>query len=169
MRFWLRPLRYLAEVLRETATPTLVGLGAALGMVIGLVPKDNLTALILTSLLLGTRFNLAAAAVTAFAFSWVGMLIDPLAHACGHKLLTIDGLQPAYAFFYNLPVVPWTGLNNTVVAGQLVFGCLLFYPVYRASRYAAERHGPRLVSKIQKYPAYQVLFGVEWAAGMKLK
>jgi uncharacterized protein (TIGR03546 family) len=170
MRFWLlRPLTYLVEALRETGTSRYLAVGAALGMMVGLVPKDNLTAVLLGMLVLAVRNNLAAAAFSALFFSWISPLVDPVAHTLGEFVLTINALQGLFAFLYDLPVLPWLGLNNTVTAGSLMLALLLFYPVYRVARFAAERYGPLLVARLEKYKAWQVLSGANLAAGMKLK
>lgn len=59
--FWfIKPLRYLAGALRDLNSPRRIALGVALGMLVGLVPKDNLTAAALGVVLLTFRVNLAA-------------------------------------------------------------------------------------------------------------
>lgn len=59
--FWfIKPLRYLAGALRDLNSPRRIALGVALGMLVGLLPKDNLTAAALGVVLLTFRVNLAA-------------------------------------------------------------------------------------------------------------
>ncbi|MEQ8784771.1 MAG: TIGR03546 family protein [Pirellulaceae bacterium] len=168
MRYWLlRPLRYFYEALRESTTPHGLALGAALGMLVGLAPKDNLTAMLLAMLVLAIRNNLAAAALSALLFSWLAPVTDPLAHTVGDFLLRLRVLQPVYAFLYDLPLAPWTALNNTVVAGSLLIGLASFYPCYRVARYLTQQYGPALLARLEKYRLWRVLIGADFVAGIK--
>jgi uncharacterized protein (TIGR03546 family) len=44
--------------------------------------------------------------------------------------LHIDRLQPLLTTLYNTPFVPFTQFNNTLVAGGLVAGIVLWLPVF---------------------------------------
>jgi len=136
-------------------------------MLIGLVPKGNLTAGLLMVILLGTRVNLGAGTLSAILFSWVGAVADPLTHRIGEALLTNRSLQPTWAYIYDLPLMPWTGFNNTVVLGSLLFGLWLFYPVYRLSELAFERCQPWVVARLGKYRIARLLWGAEIAVGWR--
>lgn len=158
--FVLRKLRFFVAALRDNDSPRQMAYAVALGMVVGLTPKDNLTAVVLGVLLLTLRVNLAMAALSVVAFSWAGLLTDPVSHRIGLAVLSFEPLQSLYHALYNLPLAPWTGLNNTVVVGNLIIGLIAFYPVYRLSRHFSEKYGPPLRDRIQRYKVYQFLFGV---------
>ena len=160
MSLWFkRPVRYLVDAVRDNDSPRQLASGVALGMLIGLVPKDNLTAALLGVLLLALKTNLAAAALSAFCFSWIGGWTDPLTHRIGYWLLTWPALQSLYSGLFELPLVPWTKLNNTVVAGSLVFGLALFYPVYEISRVTVEVVLPKLADRWRRSRCYHFVYG----------
>lgn len=159
MPTWLlQPVRLVAGALAAHASPRQLAWGAALGMLLGLVPKGNLTALVLAVLLFSLRVNLGIGLATALVFSWVGLLVDPLAHRLGWQILSYQPLQPAFAWCYDLPLVPWSDLNNTVVVGQLVLGLYALYPVYWLSLQTATRWGQPLAERIHRYPVARALF-----------
>jgi uncharacterized protein (TIGR03546 family) len=133
-------------------------------MMVGLVPKGNLIALLLSMLLLSLRLNLAAGLLAAGIFSWIGMLIDPLTNRLGYSLLSNANLYGFWTWLYNLPLAPWTRFNNTVVLGSLLVGAWLFYPVYEASRWAAEQWRPWAAERLKKYHVGSVLAGAQIAA-----
>jgi uncharacterized protein (TIGR03546 family) len=160
----IRPLRVLARLLTAAGTPRQLALGLAMGMLIGMVPKGNLTAVVLTVMLLAGRFNLGAGMVAAAVFSWLGMLVDPLSHRIGQALLTCPSLQPTWAFLYDQPLAPWTGFHNTVVLGSLLLGLWLFYPVYRLAEPAFAHVVPRVVDRLREYRISRLLFGMEMVA-----
>ena len=141
--------------------------GFALGALVGLVPKGNLTAVVLMVILCGARVNLGAGMLAAFAFSWIGLLLDPLSHRAGVFLLEWQPLVPAWTWLYNLPVVPWTQFNNTVVLGSLVLGLAAYYPLVRLSEPLFARYKPRVEERLRRYRVVQVLLGAEWTARLR--
>ncbi|MFC1597421.1 TIGR03546 family protein [Planctomycetota bacterium] len=166
---FVRPLRLLARAFTAAGSPRQLALGLALGMLIGLVPKGNLTAGILMVVLLGTQVNLGVGTLSAVLFTWVGGLADPLTHRIGEALLTHRSLEPTWACLHDLPMVPWTGLNNTVVLGSLLLGLWLFYPAYRLSEFVFEHYQPWAIEKLGNYRIVQLLWGAEMAAGWRAR
>lgn len=157
----LRPLRLLAAALTDEDAPRELALGLALGVLLGLVPKGNLTAGLLMAVLLCLRANLAGAFLSAFVFSWIAALLDPLTHQIGLVLLHATWLQVCWERFFALPLVPWTNLNNTVVLGSLVIGLLAFWPCYWLFRRWTERFVPIWAERLKKYKIGQLLLGTE--------
>ena len=159
----LRPLRFFVRALIDQDTPRQLALGFALGMLAGLVPKGNLLAVVLMMLICGSKVNLGTATLAAFLFSWVGVLTDPISHEIGQWLLTQDSLAGLWTWLYNLPIVPWTKFNNTVVLGSLVLGLVLLYPVYRLTKPQFAYWQPKLAERFKKFKLAQFLLGAEYA------
>jgi uncharacterized protein (TIGR03546 family) len=114
------------------------------------MPKGNLTALALTVVLFGSRVNLGTGVLAAFCFSWVGTVLDPVSHVIGRAILTFGPLQSPLASIFDLPLVPWTALNNTVVLGSLVLGGGQFYFSYRLSRPLFEKYQPKVLEQLRR-------------------
>jgi len=172
--FWVfRPLKFLAGAMRDLTSPRRIAAAVALGMVVGIVPKDNLTAAVLGMLLLSLRLNLAAGSLSTLFFMWIGVLSEPILDRVGYALLTSPPLVPYWSRLYQLPLVPWTGLNNTIVLGSLVLGLALFYPVYhitsRGLLALSEKYGDRIMEELKKYRIYQVCTGVNFASAWSWK
>lgn len=161
---WIRPIRLLVEGIAAADTPRQLALGFTLGMIIGLIPKGNLTAVVLSMILLGTRVNLATGMLGALLFSWLGVWTDPLAHRVGYGLLSHETLQPLFAAVYDLPLVPWTALDNTVVVGSLMLGVSLCWPVYHFSFQAFEKIQPWIAEHLRRYRVADLLDRTESAA-----
>ena len=83
----VRPLRIALKALICESTPRQLALGFALGMLIGLVPKGNMTAVALGIVLAASRANLGIAAATIVAFSFASPWLDPMSHEIGTYLL----------------------------------------------------------------------------------
>ncbi len=126
----LQPVRRIVQALLAHDASNQLALGFALGMVLGLMPKGNLIAVSLFVLLFSLRVNTGISLVAAFAFSWCGPLVDPLADKVGAYVLSLPSMQATYASLFQMPLGPWAELNNTVVVGSLVIGLWAMYPAY---------------------------------------
>jgi len=157
--FLLRPIRFLAKALTTQCTSRQLALGFAMGLVIGLVPKGNLTAVLLMTILCASKVNLGAGMLTAFSCSWLGPIVDPVTHRIGLALLTSRPLQPLWTTLSDLPLALWFRFNNTVVLGSLVLGLVLFYPAYRLSKPLFARYAPQIGDRLQRFRVVQVLWG----------
>lgn len=164
MSYWLRSLRFIASALSSASSPRQLALGFSMGMVIGIVPKDNLTAVILLFILAGSKVNLCSASLGTLLFSWLALLTDPLSHLIGRSVLVTPSLQGLWQSVYELPFAPWTSFNNTIVMGSLILGLLLFYPVYRISKPQFEKYLPVVAQKLKQYRIVQLLWGTQVGA-----
>ena len=142
-------------------TPRQIGFGVAMGMLIGIIPKDSLFTYAFGILLLISTANLLSALVSGFVFTWIGFLLDPVSHSLGKAVLTHESWQATWVQIYELPVVPWTRFHNTVVSGSLLIGLALFIPVYLVTSHLFKSYGPRIIEKMGNYAAYRWLAGHE--------
>jgi uncharacterized protein (TIGR03546 family) len=157
----LRPFRFLAKALSAEFTPGQLAGGFALGVCIGLVPKGNLIAIVLMTILGTARVNLAAGALAAFLVSWIAIFVDPLSHRLGSWLLSHESLVPLWTWMYNQPLLPWTRFYNTVVLGSLCIGLVLIVPSYYASRPLFAKYAPPLAERCKKWWLARVLWGTD--------
>ncbi len=104
---------------------------AAFGLLLGIVPPGNLLAVGLLVVVLSLKINHAMAGLTAIAASFlVASHLDPIAHIIGDLVLTDPRLSPIAVSAWQLPLVPWTDLNNTVVMGSFLVGTAAIVPVF---------------------------------------
>lgn len=161
--FWIKPARKLAKALLAAETSRQLALGFAMGMVVGLVPKANLTAVVLTALVFSCRVNKAMTLVGIALFTCVGPLVEPLAHRVGWAMLSHPPLAGMWTWLMDLPLVPWMRLNNTVVLGSLVLGLIAVYPVYRMTRPLVDKLQPRVAKYLLRFRVTQMLLGADLA------
>ena len=149
---YLRPLRNLLRVFAAERTPHQLALGAAIGLLIGVLPKGNLLAVTATFLLFALRVNMGIGLTTAFLISLLGPSLDQLTHGIGVRVLQTPLVYGLLSHGYQLPLVPWTSLNNSIVVGSLLLGLTLVYPTYHLSRQLAERVLP-LLRRLRRRPS----------------
>ena len=140
LEYW----KSLRTKVRGFDTSRQLALGVAIGMMVGLVPKDSLFFYLFGVVLILSTSNLLTGAISAFFFSWVALLLDPVTNALGHFFLTIDSLSQTFAQFSDLPLAPWTRFENTVVTGSILLGLIMVIPTYAISKMIFERYGQAL-------------------------
>jgi uncharacterized protein (TIGR03546 family) len=150
---YFKPLRNLLRIFTAERSPHQLALGLALGVLIGILPKGNLLAASATFLLFALRVNLGMGLTAIFLVSLMAPDLDRLTHGIGTRVLQVPAVYALLSRSYDLPLVPWTSLNNTVVVGSLLLGLLLMYPTYHIGRslfelliasYGRWRHRPAL-------------------------
>lgn len=162
--YWLtRPIRFLLHAVLSTDGPRQLAAGFALGAWIGLTPKGNLLAVVLSMALLGLRVNLGSGVVAAFLFSWIAVWCEPALSQLGYWMLEAPALRPMWAQLYELPIAPWTSFHYYTVLGGFTVGLVACYPLYWTTRLAFDRWQPALAERLARVP------WLRWAAGADLK
>lgn len=155
-------LRSIVLALHGGGDPRSLAAGFAIGAALGLVPKGNLFALFFFLLFFLFNVDSGMAAVSAVVFTAIGYAIDPLAHAVGRALLTAGFLHGLWTFLYDLPIIPLTRFNNTVVLGNFVIGIALYPFLYYGSlRWIALYH-ERYKERVESWRVVQAIKGFGW-------
>lgn len=159
----LRPLRLFIQAFVTESTPRQMAFGLALGVFVGLVPKGNLLAIVLGTLLAATRVNLAIATFAIVLCSFCAAMFDSLFDRVGVFVLSQPSLQGMFTEMINTPFMPWTDFNNSIVMGSFVTGLMLIFPIYRLSRPLFEKYSDKLSKRIRQWRYAKLLLGAEWA------
>ncbi len=130
MVLWLVKFAFCCRRAAGDFTPRQLALGCALGLILGLVPKGNLLALAIATLVCSLRLNLLAAMLSTLVFSFLAPWLDPVTHVIGLAVLGNDSLTDHWRALYQYPLAPWTSFNNTVVLGSLLLGGGISVPFY---------------------------------------
>lgn len=120
----------LLKALNTNSHPGEIAHAVSIGVLLGFMPKDNALWYLLFVLFLFVRVHKGAFLLTILAASLLARLFDPLFDAIGYAVLTFSPLEPVYAALLDIPFVAFTKFNNTVVAGAVVSGLILYIPVY---------------------------------------
>jgi uncharacterized protein (TIGR03546 family) len=107
-----------------------IAAGFAWGLLLGLVPTGNFFWIILFVISFFFKHNHASKVLVMALIKLFMPLISSLTDALGWEILHIEALQPLFTTLYNMPFVPFTRFNNTLVAGGLAGGIVLWLPVF---------------------------------------
>jgi uncharacterized protein (TIGR03546 family) len=117
----------------DTGTISLAA-GMTCGFILGMTPSLSLHSLIIFLILFFFRIQIGAALLTAFFFKFIAYILDPAFHAIGSRVLEIESLQGFYTNLYNMPIIPFTRFNNSIVMGSAVVTFALSPLVFILSR-----------------------------------
>ncbi len=119
------------DIITGKLGPRELALAGAFGVLLGLLPKDNLLFISLAGLFFFSHANLVVGIVLTGLVSIVAPWIHEYwAHPLGTKVLTAPGGQNVIGALFKIPLAPWTMLDKTVVLGSFLTGMLLFVPLY---------------------------------------
>ena len=132
MILWtIKLLNTVKKVIAGRKYPHQLAWATAFGLLLGIVPHGNLLAVALLVLVLSLRINHAMVGLTAIATTFlIASRFDPVAHLVGDTVLMHPKINPIAVSVWQLPLVPWTDLNNTVVMGSLLCGVAALIPVF---------------------------------------
>jgi uncharacterized protein (TIGR03546 family) len=104
--------------------------GVSWGLLLGLVPAGNFFWIVLFLLSFFFYHNHASKLFSMALVKLFAPALAPPLDFLGWEILHIEALQPFFTTLYNMPFVPFTKFNNTLVAGGLAGGIALWLPVF---------------------------------------
>jgi len=145
-----------------------IAAGFAWGLLFGLIPAGNFFWIVFFLISFCFRHHHGSKILVMAIVKVLLFAILPLTDALGWEVLHIESLIPLYTTLYNMPFVPFTKFNNTLVAGGIVAGLALWFPVYFLVRglipayrksWAPKLRNSRLVKSINQLPLVNSLLG----------
>jgi len=126
----LKPVFKLLNALNTNVKKSQLAAGFAWGVVLGLIPIGNIFWILIFLMTFFFRHNhgtkLLAMTITIILSPIFVYTIDWF----GWEILNYEALRPTFTSLYNMPFVPFTNFNNTLVMGGLVGGLILWIPVF---------------------------------------
>ena len=107
--------------------------GMAAGFILGMTPMLSLQSLLVFVCIFAFRIQIGAAFLAAFFFAFAAWILDPAFHSIGSTVLEMDSLHGLFTTMYNVPLLPLTRFNNSIVMGSGIVAVLLSPVVYYVS------------------------------------
>ncbi len=149
MTLLLKQLFGFFKLLHSENGTNQIAWGIALGFILGMTPALSLQSLLVFMLLFFFRVQIGAAFIAAFFFKFMAYLLDPLFHMIGQKVLTISSLQESFTTLYNMPIIPFTRFNNTIVMGAGVVSILLAPLVFMGAKILVSKYRTLIVDRFK--------------------
>lgn len=153
-------IKFLAKILailNGEVSHRQIAAGFALGALIGLIPATGILPILLLLFSFIVNVNLAILFVASAIFKLLAFLIDPLANSVGYELLVNDSLKDFWTRLYNMPAVPFTKFNNTLVLGSFLIGVAALIPLYFLASWGVTRYRTKMRQRILQMKIVQVV------------
>jgi uncharacterized protein (TIGR03546 family) len=149
MTLLLKQIFAFLRLLNSDSGHNQLAAGLACGIILGFSPFFSLQTFIILIMVFFFRIQLGAALLSAFFFKFVAFLIDPLADFAGRIVLEIEGLRSLYVTLYNLPIIPLTRFNDSIVMGSFIIGVLLAIPGFFVFRKLIDQYRATVLARFQ--------------------
>ena len=149
MGLLLKQIFGLFKLLNSETGTYQIAAGVAAGFILGMTPAFSLQTLLVFICIFFFRIQAGAAFICAFFFAFVAYLLDPIFHMVGSNILTLNGLQGLFTSLYNLPIIPYTRFNNTIVMGSGVVSLLLAPIVFLAASILIKKYRQVVVERFK--------------------
>lgn len=127
-----------------------LAMGMTCGFILGMTPVLSLHSLLIFLILFLFRIQVGAALVTAFFFKFIAFLLDPLFHNVGSKVLEMESLEGIFTQLYNMPLIPYTRFNNSIVMGSAIITFSLAPVVFVISMRLITKYRETIVTRFEK-------------------
>lgn len=150
MTYLLKQIFSLFQLLNSDKGTNQIAAGAALGLILGFSPLLSLQSILVFIILFFFRIQIGAAFLSAFFFSFIAYLLDPVCHSIGAAVLESEGLNPLFTTLYNMPIVPFTRFYNSIVMGSGILAILLTPFVYYGSKILIIKYRATVVARFKQ-------------------
>ncbi len=123
----------MMRLLRTTSihhSPSRLATAVAVGVLAGLLPKDNLLAIAVYVAMIFMPLHTPLSFLTSVAVSFASYQLDSVCHSIGHSVHQLTVLRPVWMALDSAPIAPWMSLHNSVVLGALIVGLAAAGPLY---------------------------------------
>jgi uncharacterized protein (TIGR03546 family) len=149
MTLLLNQLFKFFKLLNSDTGTNQIAAGIVAGMILGFSPVFSLQSVLVFVIMFFFRVQIGAALLAAPVFAIPAYLLDPVFHSIGSKILEMDSLNSTFTQLYNMPIVPMTRFNNSVVMGSGVLAIALAPVVYVLALILIRTYRATVVARFQ--------------------
>lgn len=157
MTLLLKQLFGFLKLLNSETGHNQIATGIAAGFILGMTPALSLQSFLVFICIFFFRIQMGAAFIAAFFFAFAGWLLDPVFHAAGIYILEMPALADLFTTMYNVPLLPLTRFNNTIVMGSGVVALALSPVVFFVSRALVLKYRVTVVERIKQTKFWKAL------------
>ena len=157
MTIILKHVFNLIKMLNSETGSVQISLGCALGFILGMTPVLSLHSLLVFACLFLFRIQFGAAMLSAFVFAFPAFLLDPLFHRVGAYFLELPSLQELWTALYNMPIIPFTRFNNSIVLGSGIVSIVLAPLVFFLALFLVSKYREKVVARFKDSKLFKAL------------
>jgi uncharacterized protein (TIGR03546 family) len=150
MTLILKQIFNFLKLLNSDKGSNQIAAGIVAGMILGFTPAFSLQTILVIVCIFFFRIQIGAALMTAPVFKIIAYLLDPLFDWAGGAVLEMGALRGAFTAMYNMPLIPLTRFNNSVVMGSGVVALLLAPILFVLANRLIAAYREQIVARFQK-------------------
>ena len=154
------PLKWIAKFLagiNANTRPGEIAAGIAFGFLLALQPGMTVVRIIFLVFAFMLKINMPALFLSLFLFALASPVLDIPSDSLGGFILGLPALGGFFTTLYNMPLVPYTRFNDTLVMGGLALGLVAWLPLFFLFRYLIKMYRDTLREKIVKSKLYKAV------------
>jgi uncharacterized protein (TIGR03546 family) len=155
MTLIIKQILNLIRLLHSENGPNQIALGLTLGVFLGFSPFLSLQTFLILFILLIFRVQFGIAMLSAFFFKFLAYLIDPVANSLGKWVLELPSLRPIWTELYNMPLVPFTRFNNSIVMGSFVFALIIAPVLFLIFKFVVVKYRVHIGAALENTKAWK--------------
>ena len=125
-----KKLMKLIQLLNSNSKASQIANSFCIGLMLGVMPKNNLFWYVLFVFFLFVRINKNCYGIMILLGALIAPLCDSLFDTVGYAVLTFSPLENFYAGLLDVPFVGFTKFNNSIVTGSLVCSLIVYLPLF---------------------------------------
>ncbi len=137
--------------LNKNSHPGEIAHAICLGALLAAMPKNNLLWPILFIIILFVRINKGAFFISVILLGFITPFCDVIIEKIGYWALNLDFMQGIYLYLDTTPFVGLTKFYNSMVMGGLLFGLLIYLPLYLLSRFSVAKYRKFIRPALSKF------------------
>jgi uncharacterized protein (TIGR03546 family) len=149
MTLLIKQLINLIKLLHSDSGQNQIAAGLAFGVFLGFAPFFSIQTVFVLFIVFIFRVQLGAAFLSAFFFKFVAYLLDPVADPIGRALLETESLRPLWTQMYNVPILPMTRFNNSIIMGSFAISIILCPVLYFVFKFLVIKYQQNFVQKFE--------------------
>ena len=166
-KIMLKPIAKLIIALNGNLKKSQIAAGFSWGLLLGLIPLGSIFWIVLFLVSFFFKHHHASKLIVLAILKLASAAVAPLMDTVGWEILHIETLQGFFTTLYNMPFVPFTKFNNTLVAGGLTSGIVLWLPVFilvlllvslYRNKIVPRIRNSKIIAAIKKLPIIAPLF-----------
>jgi uncharacterized protein (TIGR03546 family) len=155
MTLLIKQLINFIRLLHSEGGTQQIAWGLTLGAFLGFSPFFSLQTFLILLILLVFKVQFGAAFLSAFFFKLIAFIIDPAADVLGRLVLESGSMRSVWVTLYNLPVVPYTRFNNSIVMGSFVFALIISPILFFGFKILIQKYRTHIVHTFEKSKAWK--------------
>ena len=130
----IKAIAKLFKALNANVNPGEIAHAFSCGILLGLMPKNNVFWYLLFIFILFIRINKPMYLLMTLLASAFAPFLDGLFDTVGYAFLTIPSLSDFFGQLFEIPFVAFTKFNNSLVIGSFLCGLVFYIPAYFIGR-----------------------------------